>query len=589
MTRALIGVLIAVAGCLPQRLAAGASDVAPPDFAWWREARFGMFVHWGPVALTGREISWSRARSNPNSPNQGPTPVEVYDNLYKEFNPVKFDADAWFGVAKRAGARYLVLTVKHCDGFLLWDSKTIDYTIMRTPFGRDVCAELAAASRRAGIPFCIYFSPPDWKDPDCRDPQHNDRFVKRMHEQLTELLTRYGRIPLIWFDFDGYPNPSLPEETATLVRRLQPGVLITCRLEALTSDESHGLVGKWGDYATPEQFVGSYCDTLPWETCMTIGRQWSYKPDEPIKSLKECLRILVSTVGGDGNLLLNVGPRPDGAIEPGQVERLEEIGEWLKRHGEAVYGTRGGPYHATKDYASTRTSNAVYVCAMEVAGDSVELPPLPVRVKSARWFDGTAVEFAQTADALRLTLPADRRDPVVSVVKLEVDGDPLRIPAIVPRSTSHSLAYRRPAKASSSLAPQFMHTPEAALDDQPATFWSTGRDEPVASQYAGRRFEHIQFQPAHRIWLRSGWLEVDLGQSATVTRGVLQEHVSNRFSPVTSWKIEYDQAGKWTTAVQGTAIGKRHEVSFPAPVGARRWRLSVEAPGHPAISEFQLF
>jgi alpha-L-fucosidase len=250
-----------------------ASEVAPPDLQWWRDARFGMFIHWGPVALTGKEISWSRAKSNHHAPppnGGGPTPVEVYENLYKQFNPEKFNAGEWVAIAKVAGMQYIVLTAKHCDSSLLWDSKTDDYNIMNTPFGRDVVEELSTAAQKAGIPFCVYFCRGDWKDPDCRHPQNNLRFVERMHAQLTDLLTKYGRIPLIWFDYDGHPNPSRPEETATLVRKLQPGVILTNRLEAMHPDESHGRMGPWGDYATPEQFVGGYGDEVPWETCHAV-------------------------------------------------------------------------------------------------------------------------------------------------------------------------------------------------------------------------------------------------------------------------------------------------------------------------------
>ena len=155
----------------------------------WREARFGMFIHWGPVSLTETEISWSRANSNPNCPNNGPTPVAVYDNLYKRFNPAKFDARQWVAIAKAAGMKYMVLTAKHCDGFLLWDSKVDDYNIMHTPFHRDVCGELAKAAHEAGMGIGWYFSPMDWRDPDFRTA-HNAAFVARMQAEIRELLTQ---------------------------------------------------------------------------------------------------------------------------------------------------------------------------------------------------------------------------------------------------------------------------------------------------------------------------------------------------------------------------------------------------------------
>ncbi len=548
--------------------------------SWWREARFGMFIHWGPAALTGKEISWSRQA----------TGVAVYDKLYQQFNPVKFDARAWVAAGKSAGMGYIVLTAKHHDGFMLWDTKTGDYNIMRTPFGRDVVGELAKAASEAGMPFCYYFSPGDWKDPDCRDPQNNPRFVERMHAQLTELLTHYGRIPLVWIDFDGWPCPSRPEETAKLIQRLQPGVILNNRLEPLHPDESHGLVGRWGDYATPEQRVGSYCDTVPWETCMTIGTQWSWKPDDKVKSLQQCLETLVSTVGGDGNLLFNVGPTASGEIEPAQVQRLAEMGAWLRRHGEAVYATRGGPYAPTKNYAATRKADAIYVHAFRFAAGGLVLPALPRQVLGAALLDGSPVAFHQRADALVLDVPAARRDANITVIKLHTAGSSLDLSAIHPASSTGSLAYRRPATVSSSIAPQFMHTPQAALDDNDSTYWSPGRDETIADGIPGRRFDHFRLMPKDPLWLKSGWLEVDLGRPTKIGRALLMEKIDARnFLPVTSWKIECATATGWQLAAEGKAIGQRAEVVFPRAVNAQQLRLVVEAAGRPAITEFQLF
>lgn len=568
----LLSAILFVAGSL-----SAAAEVAPRDFGWWRDGRFGMFIHWGPASISGKEISWSRAATGP----------ETYDKLYKEFNPVKFDADTWVGVAKAAGMKYIVLTAKHHDGFMLWDTKTGPYNIMNTPFGRDVVAELSAASKRANIPFCVYFSPGDWKDPDCRDPQTNDKFVERMHAQITELLTNYGRIPLVWIDFDGFPNPSSPKETATLIRKLQPGALITNRLEALHPDESHGRVGKWGDYATPEQRIGSYCDTVPWETCMTIAQQWNWKPNDKLKSLQQCLITLVSTVGGDGNLLFNVGPKPDGEIEPGQVARLKEMGAWLEKHGEAIYGTRGGPYQPTKNYAATRKDDAIYISAIRFDDNSLILPPLPAKVQSATLLDGNPVPFEESADSLKFTVPADKQDAVITVIKLKIDAAPMTLAAISAPSTSGSLAYLKPATASSSIAPEFMHTAQSAVDDDPNSFWSLGRDEKLAEEILGRKFEHVRKIPSHPLWIRKGWLAVDLESPGRVTHARIQEH--GGYLPVSSWQIEYLANGEWRKAAEGTTIGKRLDVPFPAPVTARKFRLVIEADGRSAISEFQLF
>ncbi|MGZ3390360.1 MAG: alpha-L-fucosidase [Isosphaeraceae bacterium] len=193
--------------------------------AWWREARFGLFLHWGPVSLQGTEISWSRANSNPAHPNKGPIPVDVYDHLYKEFNPTRFDAQRWVAVAKAAGKKYVILTAKHCDGFCLWDSEASDYNIMRMPLRRDVCAELAAAVRKEGLRIGRYYPPMDWRDPDCRT-ERNATYVASMQEQLRELLSRYGRIDLLWFDTDANPAPWNQERTYRLVRSLQTEIII---------------------------------------------------------------------------------------------------------------------------------------------------------------------------------------------------------------------------------------------------------------------------------------------------------------------------------------------------------------------------
>jgi len=207
----------------------------PERMQWWGDGRFGMFIHWGPVSLKGTEISWSRANSNPKCPNNGPIPVAEYDNLYQRFNPTKFNAKEWVAIAQAAGIKYMVLTAKHCDGFLLWDSKVDAYNIMHTPFKRDVCAELAKAAHEAGMRIGWYFSPMDWRDPDCRN-EKNAEFVQRMQEELRELLTNYGRIDLLWFDYDGRPSPWDQERTYALVKKLQPQIVINNRLDLSNQD-----------------------------------------------------------------------------------------------------------------------------------------------------------------------------------------------------------------------------------------------------------------------------------------------------------------------------------------------------------------
>ena len=445
--------------------AADASKAAPPlpsrseRMPWWREARFGMFIHWGPVSLKGTEISWSRANSNPKCPNKGPIPVEVYDNLYKEFNPVKFSGDEWVAIARAAGMKYMVLTAKHCDGFALWHSQATDYNISQTPFKRDVCGELAAAAHKANMKIGWYFSPMDWRDPDCRT-ERNATFVAAMQGELTELLSNYGKIDILWFDTDGRPSPWNQPETYQLVRTLQPRIIINNRLDMGSKpDYDARIIEQNADYATPEQRIGGFDHQRPWETCTTLGTQWSWKPNDTIKSLKKCIDILVRCAGGDGNLLLNVGPMPTGEIEPRQVQRLKEMGQWLAKYGETIYGTRGGPWRPAPWGAATCPGNTVYVHILQwpVAtgrhgdspvesdstgrGDTIALPALSKKIVSSKVLTGGTATVKQTDGGVEISVPATERQELDTIVVLTLDGPASEIKAATPDTTAAAAAF----------------------------------------------------------------------------------------------------------------------------------------------------
>jgi alpha-L-fucosidase len=420
----------------PVTAAQGGSAGSPEEatrretrIAWWREARFGMFIHWGPVSLTGLEISWSRANSNPKCPNKGPTPVEVYDHLYQKFNPVQFDARQWVATARAAGMKYMVLTAKHCDGFLLWHSQADSYNIARTPFQRDVCGELAKAAHDAGMRLGWYFSPMDWRDPDFRT-ERNAAFVSRMQNEVKELLGNYGRIDLLWFDWDGRETPYDQPNTYALVRKMQPDIVIDNRLDLGIGNNNTQIRSPNADYYTPEQRIGRYDDQRPWETCMTLGTQWSWKPNDTIKSTREVIHILARVVGGDGNLLLNVGPMPDGRIEPRQVEVLRQVGSWLQANGESIYGTRGGPFKPSSALVSTRKGNVIYVHILKEGDERVALPPLPKKIVKGELFTGVTVPVTQTDFGITLTVPRPDPQSPDTIVKLTLDGPAQEIPPL---------------------------------------------------------------------------------------------------------------------------------------------------------------
>jgi alpha-L-fucosidase len=414
--------------------AARAPRPYPERLQWWAEARFGLFIHWGPVSLKATEISWSRANTNPKCPNNGPIPAAVYDRLYQQFNPTNFNAGQWVRLAKAAGIKYMVLTAKHCDGFLLWDSKVSDYNIMHTPFKRDVCAELAKAAQEQAMRIGWYFSPMDWRDPDCRSP-NNNRFVAKMQGELHELLGHYGRIDLLWFDYDGREAPWDQERTYALVRKLQPRIVINNRLDMGPGRDagSAGALGPRGDYFTPEQSIGGFQDQHPWESCMTLSRrgQWAWGgPEDGVKSYAECMAMLIRCPGGDGNLLLNAGPMPTGDIAPEQANRLKEMGAWLASYGQSIYGTRGGPFKPGAYGVSTRKGNTIYLHLCQWTGDILKLPGISPRIISSHLLGGGRVEVRQTVTGLEISVPESDRRPIDTIVALELEGSALDLPAV---------------------------------------------------------------------------------------------------------------------------------------------------------------
>ena len=382
----------------------------------WRQARFGMFIHWGPVSLKGTEIGWSRGAQ---------VPVDEYDSLYKRFNPVKFDAGQWVRTAKQAGMKYLVLTTKHHDGFCLFDTRQTDYNIMHSPFGRDVVKELSEACRKQGIAFGTYYSVCDWHHPDfphgspggtSLKPNPNlDRYELYLRNQVEELIRHYGPLETLWFDVSQDFDARRGKRVVDFVRSLQPDILVNNRCADA------------GDYDTPEQQVGTFRMDRPWETCMTICNQWAWKPDDGMKSLSQCIQTLVLCAGGDGNLLLNVGPMPTGEIEPRQVRRLLEMGQWLEKYGQSIYGTRGGPFKPGRRIASTRKGNTIFLHLLHASGDVLTLPSLPRKILAATLLTGGKVEVEQKPAGLAIRVAPQDRHPIDTIVKLELDGPAMEI------------------------------------------------------------------------------------------------------------------------------------------------------------------
>ena len=547
----------------------------PERLKWWQDSKMGLFIHWGPVSLIGKEISWSREGYG----------KAKYDSLYHRFNPKKFNAKEWVALAKASGMKYMVLTAKHHDGFCLFDTKTTDYNIMNTPFGRDVCKELAEAAHEANMPICWYFSVADWKDPDCRDPKTNGVFAERVLNQVSELLTNYGKIGLLWIDFEGWPSPVEPKKVFDLARKLQPEIIINNRLEPFTPDESHGYVGKYADYATPEGFVAGYGKTA-WETCTNMGHQWAWKFGDHPRSLKESVHTLLRCVGGNGNLLFNIGPDSSGVFPPDFAARAHEMGNWIEKNKPAIYGTRGGIYTPAQDYVSSYKGNKIYVHLLNDSKNELKLPAIQAKISSASLLDGTKIDFNQTNKEVKLSFPKANLDSIATIAVLTMEKDVSGLAPIIPFSTTNSMAYGKTATASSSVG-QFYHDPAAAFDDNPKTAWKIGRRKDVDfSKYYGKNI-HYMSEDVLALYEPSGWLEVDLGKPESVGRIKLGESKYNE-SEIKKFEVQYMAGSKWTTLAEGTKMADWSKTF--EPVKAQKFRLVIkEYHRYFGVNEFELF
>jgi alpha-L-fucosidase len=526
-------------------------NARPERIAEWRRLKFGLFVHWGPVSLEGTEIGWSRGGERRGRKGTGSIPVEVYDNLYKTFDPVEFDAKEWTSIAKSAGMRYMVFTTKHHDGFSMFDSRLTDYKITspESPYGRDVVAQLADACRQGGLWWGIYYSPPDWYHPDYRAENHA-RYIGFLHGQVRELLTGYGRVDVMWFDgLGGTADDWNSRPLFETIRSLQPEIVINNR------------GGLPGDYDTPEQRIGRMQIERPWETCMTICRQWAWKPDDQMKSLEECLQTLIKVAGGDGNLLFNVGPMPDGRIEPRQVERLGEMGTWLSEYGESIYDTRGGPFRRGPWGTATHKENLVYLHLLDPELDTVVLPPIEKKILSSRVLTGGSATVRQTDESIEIAVPeADRRE-IDTIVVLQLDGPAAE--ANPGRLASDSLAAEGKARASNVYRNMVDRYGAAmAFDDDPDTRWATDSGTHEA------------------------WLEVDLGRPQTIDRASIREAYAHR---VEKFELQTQEGDAWKTFARGDRIGEEFTIRFEA-VTTQVVRLDIVAASEgPTIWEFQVF
>lgn len=398
---------------------------------WFQNAKFGLFIHWGVYSVPG-DGEWVMQVQQ--------IPIRTYEKLPAFFNPTGYDPKAWVQMAKDAGMNYIVITSKHHDGFAMWDSKVSDYNIVKqTPYGKDVLKMLAEECKKEGIRLFFYHSQLDWRHPDyfprgntgqgyTGRPEQGDmnRYLDYMDSQLTELLTNYGEIAGIWFDgmWDKKDADWRLEKTYKLIHQLQPAALVGSNhhmppypgedFQMFEKDlPGHNTTG-----FAPEQKIGD----LPKETCETINGSWGFNlKDNNHKSIKQLIQYLVKAAGYDANFLLNVGPMPNGKIQPEHIELLKQMGEWTRKYGETIYGTRGGPLTARDWGVTTQKGSTVYLHILNWRDEALVIPSLGKKIKSAAMFaDKTPVRFLENEYGVTIKIPKQKFDETDTIVELQL-------------------------------------------------------------------------------------------------------------------------------------------------------------------------
>jgi alpha-L-fucosidase len=410
--------------------------------AWFRNSRFGMFIHWGLYSVpagywNGAEVpgaaEWLQytAKVKP----------EDYEPLQQQFNPVNFDAKKWVGIAKNAGMKYIVITTKHHEGFAMWPSKLGTWNIGYTQFKRDPLKELAQACKDAGIKLCFYHSIMDWHHPDylprrtwdTRDASHADfeAYVKYMKGQLKEILTNYGPIGLVWFDgeWEDTWTHERGKDLYSYIRTLQPNIIVNNRVDTGRSGMA-GMTVKGsdfvGDYGTPEQTIPA--NGIPgqdWESCMTMNDTWGFSAhDHNWKSSTTLIRNLVDCASKGGNYLLNVGPTSLGEIPDASIERLSEVGDWMHKYSESIYGTTASPFPKPLSWGRvTQKPGKMFLNVFDHTQKTIDLPGLHAKIKSLKVLGDTksAISYTQDENGVHISLPS-LPDEASTVLVLGLDG-----------------------------------------------------------------------------------------------------------------------------------------------------------------------
>ncbi len=601
--------------CLAGANAANIGRIELKDYAWWRQARFGIFIHWNTSSVLALGAGSWRRSGNPKRGQAGinqtdfhtpfvikdetmkkywgiwgkHAPQSIYDNMFKVFNPVDFDADLWAKTFKEAGAGYVVFTAKHHDGFCMFDSKLTQYDVMSTPFKRDICKELVDACEKVGLKVIWYYSVTDWYD-QRYDPKNPKAYEDYLVGQIDELFAMSKNVAGVWWDRGGTKID--PMRVWRTIKKYCDNPIANTRGIRLP-----GML-----FNTPEQKLGNFDMKKPWESCVTMqGEGWFWNGGRNMMSENACIRLLVDAAGGDGNLLLDFGPTEKGTINPGVRKNYLSMGRWLKKYGQSIYGTRGGPYLPGHWGVATRKDHTVYLHITQQWRDGLlELPKLGAKIVDYQVLTGGKAVLRQTKTGLRIELNDKYHRSVSTIIAIKIDRPALALKMITHQKDQ---SLTRDAKVSTSSIyhvgnssrgePGSVVVYQCEMDKKGKRFKKGSKG--YVQMTKKRRFLGLRRGHIWRFWMARGqdkkpWIELDLKEMKTFQRINLFE----KFSRIQSWEIQIIRKGNWSVIAQGKELDHL-SIKLPKAVTAQRIRLVInsfrsdKAEQGPGIREFDLF
>jgi alpha-L-fucosidase len=552
---ALLASMILLNSCKPK-----VQEIPEADrLEWWTDAKFGLFIHWGVYSVpagtyNGKKIDGIGEWIMYN----GEIPSATYKEYAKSFNPVNYNPEAWVKMAKDAGMKYIVITSKHHDGFGLFDSKVTDWDVVdATPYGKDLLKPLVEAARKEGIKIGFYYSQAqDWNHPgggaykpkwDSAQNGNMDEYLDKIAvPQVKEILSNYGELDILWWD----TPVGMTKERA---EKFQP--LLAEHPRLITNNRLGG--GFDGDSETPEQNIpATGFPGKNWEVCMTMNDTWGYKSDDNNwKSGKELILKLSEIVSKGGNFLLNVGPTSLGEIPQPSIDRLKQVGDWMKTNSEAIYGTKASPFPYLPWGRATLKDQKLYLHVASWPADG--LLKLPLMNKAGKAYlladAGTSLNLTQKDKHIEISLPAVAPDSILSIVVLEFEG----APEVLPAPTSGKTGTASSVDTSTVVSNLF--------DGDPFTVW-----KPITGE-------------------TKAWVEVDLGEDVKIGNISISERWNPWDNHGQEFQLQVKKGDKWETVTEGKTSGCGHSQDF-APVTGRIFRLNITgAKGEvPVVNEWIL-